>query len=321
MGTLLAGCASEAELAAPAAAGPRPWRTLLGGRVAPALPGIGLPTLPNAAPNLLPSPGPFIRFTRPAAVALRGTDLLVADLAGARLWRAELASESLTAIPGAPVSPETALALGPDLSAWVLDARGRRVLRYARDGRLAHTLPLPLAVPTPAAFALTDGGATLLVADGASAQWFEQRGSVPRFVQPQRESVAVGAGGSAAVVGSVDGLALTTDGRLQVLDRLSGQVHECTRDGRCLRSRGKGELLQPVALVLDRHGRVIVHDAHDNSLKRLADNDTGGVERWSAERLGVQRIGGIATDGALLAVSDAQGGRVVLLSLLHEGAP
>lgn len=316
---LLGGCASEADLAPPAP-GPRPWRMLTGGRAAAAQPGIGLPTLPNL--STLPAPSaafsPSVRFTSPGALAMRGNDLLVADLASARLWRAEIASETLVAIAEAPVSPGMALALGPDLSAWVLDERSRRVLRFARDGRLAQTLALPLAVPTPAALALADGGATLLVADGAGAQWFEQRGSVARFINPLREGTVQIPSAGAGSVGSVDGIAVAADGRLHVLDRLSGQVHECTRDGRCARSRGGGELMQPVALVLDRRGRVIVHDAYDNSLKRLADS--GAAERWSAERLGVQRIGGLACDGALLAVSDAVGGRVAILSLLHEGA-
>ena len=95
--------------------------------------------------------------------------------------RLDLLTETLVAIPGAPVSPQVALALGPDLSAWLLDPRGRTLLRYARDGRLAQTLPLPLATPTPVALALVDAGATALVADGASAQWLEQRGTVLNY--------------------------------------------------------------------------------------------------------------------------------------------
>jgi hypothetical protein len=298
----LAGCATEGPSATALPGQPLLWRTLQGGTLANATPAVGLPVAPGS--------GAFVRFTSPSAIAIRGTDLLVADLAHRRLWRTELTSGSLTAIPDAPVAPNMALALGPDLSAWVLDVPALQVLRYARDGRLLQSLRLPMATPTPVAMVLADGGATLLVADGMSAQWVEQRGNVPRFIQPMV--------GDRAPISGADGLAVPPSGHLQVLDRLAGQVHECTREGQCIKSRGKGELLQPVALVLDRHGRPIVHDAQDNSLKRLADE--GPAERWSAAQLGVQRISGIALDGSFLAVSDALGGRVVVHSLLHEAA-
>jgi len=299
----LGACASEGPAVGAMPGQPQPWRTLLGGRAAVALPGVGLPTSPSLLPGT--AGAGFVRFTSPGAVALRGQDLLVAELAGARLWRVDLTTETLVAIAAAPVSPEMSLALGPDLSAWVLDPRGRRLLRYARDGHLAQTLPLPLAVPTPVALALADGGTTALVADGASAQWFEQRGSVPRFVLAERAATPL--------VGSCDGLVALGDGRLLLLDRLNGLVHECTRDGRCTASLGRGELMQPVAVVGDRRGRPIVHDAQDGSLKRLSA--TRAAERWPAAQLGLLRIGGIACDGDLLAVTDPVSGRVALLTL------
>lgn len=337
----LAGCAAEGHTAAVAPGLPTPWRTLSGGRVAQPQPGIGLPTLPGRLPGAPGALGAgFVRFTSPGPVALRGQDLLVGELAGGRLWRLDLLTETLVAIPGAPVSPQVALALGPDLSAWLLDPRGRTLLRYARDGRLAQTLPLPLATPTPVALALVDAGATALVADGASAQWLEQRGTVPRFVRARRvaassatRSSPAPAGPAAAVaptppidapatattlptVGSCDGLAVTDQGLL-VLDRLHGLVHACTRDGECTASLGRGELLQPVAVVADRLGRPIVHDAQDQSLKRLVPGRP--VQRWSAAALGLLRIGGIACDGDLFAVSDPVAGRIVLLTLPGEG--
>lgn len=296
------GCANDTQRPTAVPGQPLQWRTLQGGMLTSASPGIGLPAAPGS--------GVFVRFTSPSALALRGSDLLVADLAHRRLWRTELTSGSLVAIADAPVAPDMALALGPDLSAWVLDVAAHRVLQFARDGRLLKALRLPMATPTPVALALADAGATLLVADGMSAQWVEQRGNVPRFVQPTL--------GERTPITGADGLAVLPNGHLQVLDRLAGQVHECTRQGQCLRSRGKGELLQPVALVLDPRGRPIVHDAQDNSLKRLADE--GAAERWTAARLGVLRISAIAMDGSFLAVSDSLGGRVVIHSLVHEGA-
>lgn len=288
----MAGCAATpvASAAAGAAGAPLRWRTLQGGRLA----------APAAAGNML------VRWLSPGALALRGLELMVAERSPARLWRADLAGDLVVAVPGAPVGPGTALALGPDLSAWVLDPAARRVLRFARDGRALESRPIDLSLPGPVALALADGGATLLLADGPGGHWSEQRSSrdFVRAVAPERE------GGRR--ISGVDALAPGLRG-LWVLDRLAGAVHEVTRDGRVLRSLGQGELMQPVALGVDRLDRVYVHDAQDHSIRRLAAESP--AQRWSAEMLGVQQIGGLAVDGLTMALSDPLAGAVLLYTL------
>ena len=297
----LAGCAAAPKTAAPVAGQPVHWRTIQGGFLAPA-------PLPAGTPPRLPS-GMFVRWTAPAAVALRGADLLLADLGTARLWRADLAGNVVTGIAGAPVGVGVALALGPDLSAWVLDPGSRQVLRYSRDGLLLQSQRIGLTTSRPVGLALADGGLTLLLADGAGAQWSEQRGpgGLLITVAPER------AGGHR--ISGVDGLALGRDG-VFVLDRLAGVVHRVSRQGAVLQTLGEGELKQPVALAVDRQDRVYVHDALDGSIKRLAAG--APVQRWTAGVLGVQRIGGLAVDGLMLAVTDALSGSVVLHSFMHE---
>lgn len=295
----LAGCAGEPRPAPAVAVPGQPlrWRTLQGGFIAP--------TLPPLAPAAGARTGMYVRWLAPGAIALAGQDLLVADAGAGRLWRVEAGGGYLTGIGGVAVGPHTQLALGPDLSAWVLDPAARQVLRLARDGRLLQTLTLPPAMLTPLAMLLVDGGATLLLADGMGAQWLEQRpGGAARTVAP------IGLGG-------VDGLAAAPDG-LFVLDRLHGLVHRVARDGRTRATLGRGELLQPVAIAADRLGRVYVHDAQDGSLKRL---EAGGpTRRWTASELGLQRIGGLSVEGLMLAVSDPLAGVVQLLSFAHEDA-
>jgi streptogramin lyase len=294
----LAGCAAPAgEPQRPAAAGtPLRWRTLQGGRL----------SAPAPAGNML------VRWLSPGPLALRGLELLVADRSPARLWRADLAADLVTAVAGAPVGPGTALALGPDLAAWVLDPAARRVLRFARDGRLLDSRPVDLSLPSPVGLVLADGGATLLLADGQGAQWSEQRGSrdFVRVVAPERE------GGRR--ISGVDALAPGQRG-LWVLDRLAGAVHEVTRDGRVLRSLGQGTLAQPVALAVDRLDRVYVHDAQDHSIHRLAADSP--AQRWTAAMLGVQQIGGLAVDGLTMALSDPLSGAVLLYTLAAGALP
>ena len=298
-----AGCAELPEGAAPAAlpGQPLPWRRLQGGFLTPALPALG------AAPR--PPGGMFTRWIAPGAIALRGHELLVADRATARLWRADVAGQNITAVAAAPVGPNTVLALGPDLSAWVLDPVARQVLRFTRDGRLMQTHGIGMASAAPVALALADGGATLLLGDGLGAQWSEQRGpgAIVRSVLPGRDD--------GSRVSGVDGLALGREG-IFVLDRLAGVVHAVTREGRVRHSLGRGELLQPVALGVDRLDRVYVLDLQDQSIKRLRPG--AAALRWPAALLGVQRIDGLAVDGLMMAVSDGLGAQVALFSMLHD---
>jgi hypothetical protein len=253
-----------------------------------------------------------VRWTAPGALALRGADLLVADTGSGRLWRADAMGNQITAIAGAAVNRQTALALGPDLSAWVLDPATRQLLRFGRDGRLLQSQHLNAAAGAPRALALADGGLTLLLADGVGASWTELRGvgGVARTLAPERAS--------GLRISGVDALAAGADS-VFVLDQLLAVVHQVSREGAVLQTLGRGELLQPVALALDRLQRCYVWDAQDGSVKRLQPG--GALQRWSAADLGVTQIGGIAVDGLTLAVSDALAGSVVLHSFAHEAGP
>lgn len=300
----LAGCASDAPVPAPTLpqAGPlRRVRVLQGGFLAPAV----QPLRPGMLPGPAVPAGLYARWTSPASLALQGPELLVADLAGQRLWRTDVSGQSMQAITGAPVVPGVQLALGPDLSAWVLDAGARQVLRFDRGGRLLQSVRLPLALPSPAAMLLVDGGATLLVADGLGAAWVELRGgAVVRMVSPESAS--------GQRISGCDGLAPSRAG-LWVLDRLACAVHEVARDGRVLRTLGQGALVRPAALAPERHGGVWVHDAGGaEALHRLG----GDAPPWKAAAadLGLPRIGAIAADGAFVVLADAAGGGVLLWS-------
>lgn len=259
-----------------------------------------------------PGTGAFVKLQAPAAVALRGNDMAVADLATGRLWRVDLALGTLSPIPGAPVSPQTRLALGPDLSVWVLDAAARQVLRFARDGRLMQTWRGGLDALSPVGLALADGGATLLVADASTRQWLELRGAGGRAL------AVAPAGRDPAQLRGVDDIAVAGD-RVLLLDRLAGVVHVLQRDGRGLDRLGEGQLAQPVAIAADRLGRIAVLEGQDGSLKLLAAQRPARVV--DAQALGAQQPAGIALDEGWLAVSDRLTGQVLIHRLPAEVAP
>lgn len=307
----LAGCAGEPSAAPPSNAALRDerlltlTRTLPGGFLAPPTPVIGVPARPGT--------GMFVKWVAPTALALRGPDLLVLDAAVGRLWRADATLNTVTGIAGAPTGDRIAVALGADLSAWVLDPPARQVLRFARDGRLMQTFRSDAIAAGPSALALADGGLTLLVADSASASWSEQRaGSAPVL------RVAPTHGGGQRISG-VDGLAIGRADRndVWVLDRLAGAVHRVTRDGRVVESRGRGVLKQPQSIAVDRFDRVWVLDAIEQALIGLSTSEP--PLRLTNTQLRVQQIGGMAIDEDQLAISDRLVGQVLLYRLGRPG--
>ncbi len=310
----LSGCATEPANEPVARPGqPQRWRTLQGGFLAPALPGgLQMPPRPGVGLPPMAGNGMFVRWNSPAGIALRGNDLLLADAGSGRLWRADAMGNQISAIQGAAVNRQTALALGPDLSAWVLDPATRQLLRFGRDGLLLQSQRLAAAAGAPVSLALADGGLTLLLADGVGASWTELRGvgGIARSIAPQRE-------GGLRISG-VDALAAGIES-VFVLDKLLAVVHQVSREGQVRHTLGLGDLKQPVALAIDRLERCYVLDAFDGSIVRLRGADT--VQRWTAAELGVQQVGGLAVDGLTLAVSDPISGMVVLNTFAHEAGP
>jgi sugar lactone lactonase YvrE len=305
----LAACAETPEAAGVAATrdttGLGPPRVLIGGFLAP---------LPAGAPaTAAPWPpratgGAFVKLFTPTALALRGQVLLVADPGAGRLWRMDLGFNMLAGIAGAPAGPlpgagpGLGLALGQDESAWVLEPGSARVLRFARDGRLLQTFRMAAQASH---FALADSGATLLAAESGPAQWTEQRlvGGPAVTVRLQADEPRVGTADGIAVSGS----------DVLLLDRAQGVVHRVRRDGRLVRSLGRGLFRQPQALAVDAFDRIWVTDAFGPQLHVLWPD--GRTRTLEAAALRLQQLGGLALDERSLALSDRLSGQVLMFAL------
>lgn len=305
-GALVAGLAGCGSAATPdAVTVPPAPRRILGGFLVPA----------QAPQGLLPrmGAGAFVRLQSPAALALRGFDLLVADAASHRLWRLDLALQTLTPVAAAPVGPRTTLLLGADRSAWVLDPPLRQLLRFGVDGRLLQSWRTGGQVPV--GLALLDGGATVVVGDSAWAQWTELRsgGALSLAVLPRH--------GDGARITGVDALAAGA-GHLVVLDHAAAALHRVRRDGTVLASLTAPALMRASGLAVDRHDRAWLVDGDQRTLLGVDVAETGQrITTLGADELGVQRIGGVATDGPWLAVSDALSGELLLHPLPAADLP
>ena len=206
-GMQAAGCAAGPPAAPPAGAGSalRPWRTVQGGFLGSAAPLVGGPVRPGS--------GAFVRLVFPSALAVRDNELLIVDSGVGRLYRCDIAFNTLLPLAGAPATPLTRVALGPDLSAYVLDVPARRVLRFARDGRLLQTLRAD-GVATGGASAIAAGASDMYLLDVAA-------GVVHRVAADG----AIRASFGQAQFSAPSGLAVDRFERVYVIDPAAGRIH------------------------------------------------------------------------------------------------
>lgn len=289
----------------PAATGPTsvtPWRNVNGGFLNGPSPLTGVPVRPGV--------GAYVRLVAPGAVAVRGNDVLIVDSGAGRLYRYDIALNALTGVAGPPATPQTRVALGPDLSAYVLDTTARQVLRFGRDGRLLQTFRTDVAF-APADFALGTDNVSLQLLDRTTAQ-VALLTQVGASVLPLRPLA-----GDGFPTGALAAIAVGRAGTY-LLDANEGVVHVMGRDGRIVRTFGRGELDQPGTIAVDRNERVYVTEPGQRRIKVFRDDAV--VQTLIATELRVLSIGGIAVDENLLAVSDPENGQIALYALRTEAA-
>ncbi len=299
----LAACAGGTPPPA-AAPGPllAPWRTVAGGFLTAAVDPLGYPRRPGG--------GPFVKLVHPTAVALLGNDLLIVDSGANRLYRYELALQALVPIAEAPAIAGTQVALGSDLSAYVLDVNRGRVLRFARDGRLLQSIADERLFPKPLGFALREARGEIVMVDALFQQLVTLRplsgaayAATPRAEAGER-------------VADISGIA-ASDEKVCLADRAARAIRCVGPDGRQQELLSAESLRQPGPMAIDRHGRVLVADPLSRDFK-LFDRGRLAASAGFAD-LGLRQVGGIALDGGFLAVADPPAGQVAIFTLRPPG--
>ena len=306
---LMTGCAGEvARGSASNAAAREPvtrWLTITGARVAPGRD-------PSGMPLVGPGPAPFTAFTRPSAVAASGNTVYVADLAPGRVYRFDIAGNSMAVVPAARVQNGTRIAVSRDEFLYVLDPATRRVLQYGRDNRPLLAFADPANLVRPVAFAVDDVRRLVYVADGGASQIiaFHPAGGAS-FVIALR-------GDDRNRVVRIGAIALGADA-FYVSDPLCRCIARVALDGRVLETFGHQQIGQPGAIAIDRFERIFVADALGSRLKIFSGRKL--VHDLPREALGVGEISDLSIDGDMLAIADGAGARVVLLRVSPpEGA-
>lgn len=249
----------------------------------------------------------YLPWLAPVAVAARSQLLYVADAGRQTIYRYDLAQQNMSPfapfpVPAAGTVP--AMAVAPDLSLYVSDGAGRRVLHYGVDGRLLRTFADELGLARPSGLALAADG-SVLVADNLYRHVlrFDSLGHLRELIEPDQAR-------------SIDGLAAGASG-LYLLDRLGRQVLALAPDGQLRAVIGAGALALAGPLALDGYQRLYVGDRADNTVKVYQDDqllDAGPA----APRFG--RIDGLALEGDTLYVADSARARVVLLRVARPCA-
>ena len=254
--------------------------------------------------GLLGVAGPFTPLRGPVAVAAMGPDVYIADTGLGMLLRADQVANRLTPFGPRGVQPGTRLAAAVDGSLYVLEPAGRRLQRFARDGRLLQTLPVDPTIASLRDLALDPTRGRILGADALNRQLvaFRPLGTsselLPLHGEPRYQ------------ITSFDALAVAPEA-LYALDARCRCIARLAFDGQVLATFGHERLVKPERIAADRYGRLFVADGGDRTIKAFRD---GSLEETIPNAsLGLLEATDLIHADGWLYVADAPGSQVRML--------
>lgn len=273
-----------------------PWQVITGGRLATQVDANGFPV-----PASLQG---FTTFISPSALAVRGSDLYIADSGTRKLYRFDSTLQTLSIVPDVFAMPWTRLQVGMDNSLFVLDAGSSTILHYTRGGKLLQTLSDPLTTARLTEFVVDESLGKIIASDQMNRRLvvLHMLGNASRVL----DSANIG---EFAALG-----AIATAGRtIYALDLRCPCIVAMDDEGRVRERIGQGVLTHPRTLAVDRHGQIIVVDDAGRTLKVFQQGAL--IARYSAQSLGITEISALAIDEGVLYVADGPGARVIALRI------
>ncbi len=282
---VLAGCTVAAPPAGDDGAPLVPWRTLQG------------------APD---TQGRFVQLGRPVAVAGWQDRIFIADAGRNRIYRYDRVADRLEPFYQLHLAPDARLLSNAAGELYVTDPDNRQVLRIDGQGRVADRYR-DFNLNRPLALADDPRGGRLLVLDGPFQQVlaFNRLGRLESIVHPRDES--------GQPPGNLIDMAADRD-RLYLLDGARREVLVVDRQGRFVRRFGASQLRQPIAMVRDSYGRILVADAFDNRIWIFLPPRAGDARAVSVGTAGAQ-IRDLGQAESWLFVADAGMGAVHILRI------
>ena len=312
LGLMLAGCASfmgsqnspqeaqsskvQADVTASGELSPMLWEEIDGGNVGNTILGVD-----------------HVRFMRPVAVAARGNFIYVVDAGANLLYRYARDIGKLTVLKDLKtiVAGEvTDLYVDGDLSFYITDTDGGRVLHFDPDGNLVQVFKDDINLARPVSVIVDEGRGQVLIADGFND-----------FVLVfNRLGVLQGAiGGRGIGEGEFTNIQAITEGPdgIYVACRLGHRVQVMSRDGDFLKSFQENTVTFPLAIVVDQDKRAFVADYLDNSIKVYVDGRL--IDRVGGSGSGpgrFKRITDMWMDEGSLYVADSLNGRIQVARIM-----
>ncbi len=252
-----------------------------------------------------------VRFMRPVAVAARGPLVYIADAGLGRLFSYDTTLDRLRVVMELKdvVRGEVSdIYVAPDLSFYLADTDGGRVLHFDRDGGLIKTLQDPVNIGRPVTVTVNDQTGYIFVADGFNDD-------VLVYNPAGNLTGAIGIRGNGA--GQFRGITALAQGPqgYYVATRYGvTRVQVMGFDGSYLSSFQPDTVVFPTAIAVRADNRAYVSDylSADGRLIQTLGGHGSAPGRF-------RRITDLWLDGDFLYVADSLNGRVQILSLSSEG--
>jgi len=265
--------------------------------------------------NMLTGPD-SVRFMRPVAVAARGPLVYIVDAGLGRLFSYDTALDRLRVVmelKGVTRGEVSDIFVAPDLSFYIADTEGGRVLHFDREGRLIKTLQDPVNIGRPVTVAVNDQTGYIFVADGFNDD-------VLVYNPAGLLTGAIGIRGSGAgQFRGITALAQGPEGYYVATRYGAARVQVMGFDGSYLSSFQPDTVTFPTAIAVRSDNRAYVSDYLSDDIKVFADGrlvQTLGGHGSAPGRF--RRITDLWLDGDFLYVADSLNGRIQILSLTSE---
>ncbi|MFQ5487378.1 MAG: hypothetical protein ACE5ET_02890 [Gammaproteobacteria bacterium] len=258
----------------------------------------------------------YLRLMRPVAVAARGPNVYIVDdgLNKLLLYNRDSGSfrvlKDLRRIVSGTV---TDIYVSHDLSFYLADADGRRVLHFNRRGELIRVFEDAINLGRPVAVAVDEATGYVYIADGFNDD-------VLVYNRAGLLNGAIGERGDGpGQFRGITAFALGPDGYYVATRFGTTRVQVMAEDGTFLKAFQKDTAIFPTAIVVDDSNRAYVADYMTNTIHVYVD----GVYVYALGRSGsapgqFKRIADLWLEEGFLYVADSLNGRIQVLRITPE---
>lgn len=232
----------------------------------------GQQEMPNGAisefARMVVGSGDTVRFINPVAVGGVRDQMLVVDAGAHAIYRYNITTHSIQSLGqagGQFIGDPMGIAVESDLSFYVADPVGKQVLYFDANGNLIRRFADAANLARPIDIAVDEVRGQIFVADGSYSH-------IVIFSKTGQAMSAIGSRGQGP--GKFRAITAIAKGKdsLFVADRLELPLQEIDIITGAFRfSIGRGQIVWPTAIIVDKRNRIFASDRSDNTIKIFDD--------------------------------------------------